>query len=297
MTMSDINVADTNTPSVEVPRFRDAYDHLIDEIRAVPDSDLIIVNIDIPTSVTTALGALPEIVALRPRVVSEMPNYDIVRFDKLEAYTLAVGHAHALFLAASTPTESIDELSSQAVATREMLFSDASALAKRNLVDRQRLSELKGANGYRNTAFDVMALAAMLRDAWPNIVGKTALELSELDRAEMLADRLLTAVGLRDQGPAIIAEASENRQKAFTLFVSAYDYVRRAVSFLRWSEEDVERIAPSLYAGRGTGRRKPTDPQPPVPPPVASPPVPPAAPVSAAPAKVGHPESAPFVAR
>jgi hypothetical protein len=36
----------------------------------------------------------------------------MVQFDKLEAYTLALGHAHALYLAASQPAESIEELSS-----------------------------------------------------------------------------------------------------------------------------------------------------------------------------------------
>ena len=84
---------------------------------------------------------------------------------------------------------------------------------------------------------------------------------------------MLTAVGLREQGPAIIAASSENRQKAFTLFVKAYDHARRAVSFLRWNEDDVDTIAPSLYAGRGTGHRKnvpPPAPTPPAPAPTAA---------------------------
>jgi len=41
--------------------------------------------------------------------------------------------------------------------------------------------------------------------------------------------------------------------------VNAYDHVRRIISFLRWNEDDVDQIAPSLYAGRTTGRRKGTD--------------------------------------
>jgi hypothetical protein len=258
--MSDATTTPTTQQdSTHVPRFRDAYQSLLAEIRAFPTSELIPINLDIPTAVTTALGALSEIRALRPRVVAEVPQLDIVRFDKLEAYTLAVGHAHALYMAASAPAESLDQIAEAATTLREVLFSDASALAARNLLDGQRLKELKGPHGFRNLAFDLFALAAMMRDNWAAISGKTAIELTELDQAETLADRILTTVGQREQGPAVVAASAEIRQRAFSLFVSAYDHARRAVSFLRWNEDDVDQIAPSLYSGRGTGRRKNVD--------------------------------------
>lgn len=38
----------------------------------------------------------------------------------------------------------------------------------------------------------------------------------------------------------------------------AYDDARRAVTYLRWHEDDADEIAPSLYAGRG-GRRPRSD--------------------------------------
>jgi hypothetical protein len=42
--------------------------------------------------------------------------------------------------------------------------------------------------------------------------------------------------------------------------LKAYDQVRRAVTFLRWNEGDADRIAPSLYSGRGNSNaRKKTD--------------------------------------
>src|SRR5205085_195966 len=82
--------------------------------------------------------------------VAQLPQFDIARFDKLEAYTLAAGHAHALWLAASAPTESIDELSQAATASRTLLLSDASALSTRGIIDGQRLKDLKGPNSLRN---------------------------------------------------------------------------------------------------------------------------------------------------
>ena len=52
-----------------------------------------------------------------------------------------------------------------------------------------------------------------------------------------------------------MAEAQRTRQRAFTLFVHAYDDARRVISFLRWNEGDVSTYLPSLYQGRGNGQR------------------------------------------
>ena len=112
--MTQVNpVPQTPTPPTG-PRFREAYLRLLDEIRVVPTNELIAINIDIPTAVGTALGVLPEITALRPRVVSETPLFDIARFDKLEAYTQATWHAHSHYLAASAPAEPFDKLVEEA---------------------------------------------------------------------------------------------------------------------------------------------------------------------------------------
>jgi hypothetical protein len=129
-------------------------------------------------------------------------QFDIDKFDKLEMYALALGHAHALWMGASTPSQSLEELLERGGALRLMMVVDATALAQRHLINGQNLKDLKGANGFRNLAFDLLTLAAVLRDAWSHVAGKTAVSLEELDQAENLADQLLTAVGVREQGPA-----------------------------------------------------------------------------------------------
>jgi hypothetical protein len=71
-------------------------------------------------------------------------------------------------------------------------------------------------------------------------------------RAGELGPELLAALGVREHGVAPgPSEAADRRARAFTLFVDAYDQTRRAVTYLRWKEDDVETIAPSLYKGRG----------------------------------------------
>src|SRR5215510_5535519 len=96
----------TQKPELEpiaVPRFRDAYQRLHTDIRSVEDKDLVPINIDIPSAVTTALGSLPEIRSLRTQILRDMPSFDLTQFDRLEDCTLALGHAHTLYLAASAP--------------------------------------------------------------------------------------------------------------------------------------------------------------------------------------------------
>jgi hypothetical protein len=141
------------------------------------------------------------------------------------------------------------ELSEQLTQLRETLVIDVTALEKRGLID-GRLGELRGAVGYKNLAFDVLLLSTVLRESWSKIEGKTGVQLAELDCADTLADRLVTAVGVREQGKSALSAAVEARQRAYTLFVNAYDEVRRAVGYLRFNHGDLEKIAPSLYSGR-----------------------------------------------
>ena len=146
------------------------------------------------------------------------------------------------------------------------------------------------------------------RNNWDRIGTKTAITMAELDQAEEISRKLVAAVGAREQAPAVLAEVAVQRQRMFTLFVEAYDQVRRAISMLRWNEGDLETIAPSLYSGRGNVRKR-TDPQPSTPPattasgtpttptlPGAPLPTPVAtAPANASPIAAGLPGSSPFM--
>jgi hypothetical protein len=95
----------------------------------------------------------------------------------------------------------------------------------------------------------------VLRESWSKIEGKTAINQEELNQARLRADELLTAVGLREQGPPAASQTARTRQRAFTLLVQAYNQVRRAVSYLRWDDRDLDAIAPSLYERRSPRRR------------------------------------------
>jgi hypothetical protein len=246
-----------------------AYEQVLPELAGVADEALVPINVDIMLAVTTVLGALPEIRQFRSDLVSKLPAFDIARFDKLELYARAAGHAHALHLQLSALPD-VTPLVEAAEALRELLVSDASALGRRGLIDAQVLSSLKGPVGHRNLAFDLSALSSVLRASWSRIEGKSAIALEELDRARLLADQLLTVVGLREQGPASPSASAIHRQRAFTLLVQSYNEARRALGYLRWDEDDLEAIAPSLYGQQRPSRRRSSEPAPTVAPQTAS---------------------------
>jgi hypothetical protein len=214
--------------------------------------------LDIPTAVSTVLGSLPEIRAQRDELAAKLPDFDPSALDKLEDYALALSAAHAALLAASQPSSELRAVVEEATEVRELLLSDATALVRRGLLSSESIADLKGPMGFRNISTDVFHLVEAIRARWADIESKSAITQQELDRAERLQQRLNRLLGLKDQQTPDINAASEQRRRALTLLLRAYDEVRRAITYLRWKTNDIDDIAPSLFAGRG-GRRKSTE--------------------------------------
>lgn len=235
-----------------------AYQQVLAEIQAIPEQELITVNIDVMAAVTTVTGALPEIRALRTEIEANLLNFDLAQFDKLELYTLALNHAHSRYRSASMPKENVTDLAGELTLAREQLFANASSLANLRLLDGERLKNVKSGLGYRALASDVLTLCTVFRDDWTRVEGKTPYTPAELHRLGTQALQLVSVLGSREQAPGTPQEAILLRQQAFTLFLRAYENARRAVHYLRGKSVEAESIAPSLYSSR-TGRRRETD--------------------------------------
>lgn len=237
-----------------------AFEQVLEEIQAVPEQDLITVNIDMMAAITTVTGALPEIRALRPEIEANLLNFDLVQFDKLELYVLALSHTHTRYRSASMPKENVVGLTSELTVARDHLLANASSLANLRLLDGDRLKNVKTGLGYRALASDVLTLCNVFRDDWARVEGKTPYTQAELHRLGTQALQLVSVLGTREQAPGTPAEATLLRQQAFTLFLRAYENARRAVHYLRGKE--AESIAPSLYTSRSGRRREADEPTP-----------------------------------
>lgn len=240
--------------SGELLSFRGDYEKRLQEIEAVPEAQLLPINVPIPSATQTVLGAIEEIRSLRPRLLEELPKFDIARFDKLESYSRAAYHAHSLYLIASTPPEAVPALVEECSNVSSTFRADAEALIRRGLLDGNALRNLRGTTAYRDVALDLYNLVQVLRANWSKIEGKTAIQLQELNKAEALSNRLTLALGAREQAPALAGPAALTRQRAYTLFLGTYSEVRRAITYLEPDKGD--EIAPNVYVPRGPGKKK-----------------------------------------
>jgi hypothetical protein len=246
-------------PESSVPRSAAAYQDLLSEIQAIPEDSLSPILIDIPTAVTTVLGALPRIRELRPEIEETLRKFDFAEFDKLEQYTLAVSHAHTLHRAAHGPKLPIARMGRELAVIRDLLLSDARSLAGHRLISSERFARCRATPGYRALAYDVLILVEVLKEAWAQVHDRTPVTLPELDSAAASAEKLLMAVGLKDQAVPTAAEATAMRRKAFALFLRVYARARAAVGYLRAEIGDADEIAPSLYAGRAKRKKAEAD--------------------------------------
>lgn len=264
----------------------EAYERVKAELAALDPEELVQVNLEIAVAVPTVLGVLPEVKRLREQIAQHLPTFDLASFDKLEDYALALSSAHTDYLTATQPPDDLVELSAEATKVRDRLHQDALALAGHGLVDEGALAQVKGGNGYRVMAQDLEIVSRVMKASWDKIQGKSATTAEDLQIAQRMSTRLMRVVGLREQGPAVLAAAADHRLRAFTKLLAVYEDARRAVGYLRARQGDADNIAPSLYPGRP--RRRTTG-EPATPPatdtsheaPAASTPAPPAPPVAA----------------
>lgn len=231
-------------------QFHLAFQRVEHEIRAVDPEQVMTVNIDISAVITKILGSYAEIAAQRS-AIEKLDSFDVELLDKLQDYALALGHTHTLYTMATKPRGDLGPMAENGAAIRDQYRADATALAKRGLIDPGLTARLQNGVSYRDIGFDLVMITETLVAAWPTIAGKVAFTRDELDKARRLGNRIVKLVGLREQAPVERDKAILLRQQALTLCAHAYEEVRMAIGYARRHLGDVDDIAPSLFEGRG----------------------------------------------
>ena len=217
---------------------------------ALPEEKLTPVIVGVSGAITTVLGLLHRIESLREEA-AKIPQCDATCIDRIADCTRALAYAHIGTIAPASVTKvDIVALGASGAEMREKLGADVTYFTRYGLIAAGRLDAIRNLKGYKNIAFDLLALVKILRESWASIEGKSPLTSAELTEAYGLAMQLLEAAGEKEHGASSSSEAGLMRQRAFTLFVKTYDEIRRIAVFLRWHEGDADEFAPSLYAGR-----------------------------------------------
>ncbi len=222
------------------------------EIEAVATEDLVPINFDVATACTIALGAADRMDAIAEELLA-LPGFDAKSLRKLRTYAHAALYANAVGTA-PVPNDAVAKVLEEAVPLRENMLVAAEALAHRGVLSASRVAEIRSGQGHLDTADDLVALAAVFRESWKEVSGKTTVTAEEVDRAAVLGSQLHVALGVRRVGSdAGVGARDLVRERAVSLFVRAYDECRRGVGYVRWHHGDARGFAPSLFGRRRRG--------------------------------------------
>ncbi|MEY4550417.1 MAG: hypothetical protein RL685_6612 [Pseudomonadota bacterium] len=148
-----------------------AYAATLPAMAALPTTELLAVNVDLMSAVTTVLAALPALRALRPQIARQLPAFDLQRFDNLEQYAHALGHVHATFRGTSPQRSNLAALAAELSTLRDRLLSAAQCLVAHELMEGRRLKECKRARGYRALASDLLMPSPCSKSTGPRSKG------------------------------------------------------------------------------------------------------------------------------
>jgi hypothetical protein len=234
---------------------QEAFEKIKPLLAALRPEEIAIMNVDVPAAASLALGAYERLVELRPQIVAHLPKHAVDLLDQLPTLALGAWFAHLVSLPAEGDTTRTDELLAEAAILRDNLLVAAEALAHRKLLDADRVSEIRSGLGNIDRANDLVALATLFSQAWSTVEGKTAVTKAEIDRATTLGPQLLMALGIKGMAArtASTPEARDQRARAFTLLERAYDECRRAATYLRWHDDDLDTYAPVLRQRNRSG--------------------------------------------
>jgi hypothetical protein len=224
-----------------------AYHRRAREMLELPKSKVTVVNLNLTEAIAAGLGVLPNVQMHRERLSKSVLDCRFDWVDGLEDYTLALNYARAEYLTVTRPRRCAPEVWLEARQVRRVLMQDWRALATRGLLSESPLGGLRRGKGYLELGTDLTVLSHVHR----TYAASAGVALpGEAERASQLARLILAAGGRPDPKSEAVIKARDMQNRAFTVFVRAYNETRSSIAYMRRDEGDVDRIIPSLYAAR-----------------------------------------------
>ena len=234
-----------------------------DELEALPPKALLRVNVQVITAVIQFREVLGTLREHLPAMVEALRAFEPSTLDKLELYASALSVAEVDCANKGDVSSSLPALAEEGIALRGRLLAEIKALKARGLLNQKAASKLRGGNGYRHIAEDLLRLVEFLRAqgacSRPELQAADFGTNAVVDRAESIAKQLIEGQKTCRELPADAAAAALTRRRAFTLFSRAYAEMRRVVQFARFYEGDADSILPPLSTAQKGHRKKPRE--------------------------------------
>lgn len=272
-----------------------AYERVKAELEALTADELSMMNVDLVSATSIALGVSERIVAHRERMAA-LPEFEVRNVDRLVDYAKAAWFVYVTNLPAPEPAEGA-QLLSEVVELRAKLLMWATPLVGAGKFDAGAIARIKEGSGNKDAAGDLVALVGLYRARWEDVKTICAVTEQDLTRGAEIGPAVFAMISRREFQAAGLTDGSLRVRRAWTLLDRAYNQCRRALGFLRFEEEDADTLAPSLRRNQGPSTRTQTSRPPTAPEPVieAQSALPSIAPVVSAPALGGG--SAPFIGK
>jgi hypothetical protein len=233
--------------------FDQAYPHLL----SLELPKLLKRNLDSRTVADTAIAVSHRVKFLREQV-TQLAFFDMFHFDRLG--TLGMALLHAIALDAQSQDDSLAVMLKEAQRLNAGLKNDLSSLIFHGAVDAAELPHIPPARSYEQRTGALFARATFLKSRWQDLAKTCGLQIQQIDAALALCEQLDARLGARRLKPRARRDAqgfcsAEVLHRAFTACVNSYGQTRRAVQYLRYEEQDADKLVPSLYSIRKSGRR------------------------------------------
>jgi hypothetical protein len=223
----------------------------------IAEQSFIPIRLDCATMAMRLLSRLRAIEPYRP-TIAILP---LVRQDwlaNLEPIALALIQVDSLAKIAVATVPPVRATFKESVQLRDRLRRAVVVLEASGLVPKGLLKKQEGKRGYVQTAQDLLLLGNMLRDNWDAISGYALVSMDDVNRTTGLAQSLFRGAKKRNDRAAIPADVVRLKKQVYTLFLLAYDELRRCLEFIERGAAD--RVAPTLYEGRGRKGRRGSEP-------------------------------------
>jgi hypothetical protein len=234
----------TNAPPW--PTQRCAYQLAKAEMDAISADRLVGVDVDIPIVAQVVLGRMPRILALRSAVASSLADFDMRAIDRLELYVRSMTYAHWLYQSTRVSIDRLREWLEQWPPAHDRLVAEASRLLSSHVLDRSCFDDCPNPRRCLDGMTGAQRLCCLFNLNWRRIECVTSIRWEEIAHAEVVAELASIVAEHNDDLQEAEAVLTLNRQRAFALFLTNYDQVRRVTQFIRWGEGDVDDIAPAL---------------------------------------------------
>jgi hypothetical protein len=270
-----------------------AYERVKPELEALAPDELSMMNVDLVSATSIALGVSERIIAHRERM-AKLPEFEVDHVDKLVDYAKAAWYVYVTNLPAPEPSEGA-QLLEEVVALRAKMLMWAAPLVGAGKLDAAAIARIKEGSGNKDAAGDLVALVGLYRARWEDVKSICGVTEQDLTRGAEIGPAVFAMISRREFQTSGISDGSLRVRRAWTLLDRAYSQCRRALTFLRFDEEDTDTLAPSLR--RNQGRPQPVERPPATAAPIVEAQTPPAqaAPVISAPSIGGG--SGPFMAK